>query len=74
MLSSLYAFMRGLSLPCHKRRVSVNTRADVKWASDMLKANMGKGHFAYDRFERAPPVYTDASRSDAYTGGGMDQW
>ena len=36
----------------------------------MLRANMGKGYFAYDLFTRAPPVYTDAPRSREYTGGG----
>ena len=50
VLASLYSFMRGLSMSWHTRRVSVSTRADVKWCSDMLRKNMGKGYFAYDLF------------------------
>ena len=63
--------MRGLNMLWQKRRVSESTRADVKWCSDMLRKNMGRGYFAYDLFTRAPPVYTHASRKRAYIGGGL---
>ena len=31
---------------------------------------MGRGFFAWDRFSRAPQVWTDASKSSKYAGGG----
>jgi hypothetical protein len=36
----------------------------------MLTANLGKGYFSHDGFLPAPPVFTDASKSDRYCGGG----
>ena len=70
VFASLYTFMRGLVLPWQKRRVSRGLKADVAWGVEMLRANLGRGYFSYDLFEWAPPVWTDASKSPRYTGGG----
>jgi hypothetical protein len=70
VFASLYSFMRGLVLPWQKRRVSKGLKADVAWGARMLRANLGRGHFSYDQFEWAPPLWTDASKSPRYTGGG----
>ena len=69
-LANLFALMRGLSLPWQKRRVTRVTRRDFAALRDLLQLNMGKGFYAFDQFKRAPAVFTDASRSRAYTGGG----
>ena len=70
VFSSLYRFMRGLRLPWQKRRVPRSLSSDMAWGAAMLRANLGRGWFSYDQFSRSPDVYTDASKSPAYTGGG----
>ena len=37
----------------------------------MLRAAMGRGYYSYANFKSAPSVWTDASKSKAYTGGGF---
>ena len=69
-LANLFALMRGLVLPWQKRRVSRVTRRDFTAIKELLELNLGKGYYTFDQFGRAPAVYTDASRSRAYTGGG----
>ena len=71
VFASLYAFMRGLTLPWQKRRTSKGLRADMAWGASMLRANLGRGHFSYDLFKWGPPAWTDASKSRRYTGGGF---
>jgi hypothetical protein len=71
IFASLYAFMRGLSLPWQKRRTTKGLRADIAWGASMLRANLGRGYFSYDMFTWGPPVWTDASKSRRYTGGGF---
>jgi hypothetical protein len=71
VFASLYAFMRGLKLPWQKRKTSKGLRADMAWGACMLRANLGRGHFSYDLFKWGPPVWTDASKSRRYTGGGF---
>ena len=70
MLASIYALMSGLSLGFQKRRVSRVVKDDLLAIHDLLQLNMGRGYFSYDRFGRAPPVWTDASKSARYSGGG----
>ena len=70
MLASIYALMSGLTLGFQKRRVSKAVREDLVAISDLLQLNMGRGYFSYDQFSRAPDVWTDASKSARYTGGG----
>ena len=62
--------MSGLTLGFQKRRVSKAVRDDLIAISDLLQLNMGKGYFSYDQFGRAPDVWTDASKSARYAGGG----
>ena len=70
MLASIYALMSGLTLGFQKRRVSRAVKEDLCAIHDLLSLNMGKGYYSYDLFGRAPPVWTDASKSRRYAGGG----
>lgn len=70
MLSPLYEFMRGLSLPWQKRRVTQGAREAVSWTATMLRENSGRGYFSYDRFSWGPIGFTDASKERRYCGGG----
>ena len=69
-LASLFALMRGLSLPWQQRRTSKQMRADFTAMAELLDANHGRGYFCTDHMERAPDVYTDASKEARYAGGG----
>ena len=69
-LATLFALMRGLSFPWQRRRTSRVLRADFAVVADLLEANQGGGLFAFDHLERAPAVYTDASKESRYAGGG----
>ena len=60
----------GLTLGFQKRRTTRVFREDVQGIHDLLHVNMGRGFFAWDRFSRAPQVWTDASKSSKYAGGG----
>ena len=70
MLASIYALMSGLSLGFQKRRTTRVFKEDVTAICDLLRLNMGRGYFSYDQFGRAPAVWTDASKSARYAGGG----
>ena len=70
LLASVYAMMAGLTLGFQRRRTSRLERADYLLVHDLLGLNLGKGYFSYDQFDRAPPVWTDASKSRRYAGGG----
>ena len=70
MLASIYALISGLSLGFQKRRISKAVKEDLMAIHDLLQLNMGKGYFSYDQFGRSPAVWTDASKSARYTGGG----
>ena len=70
MLASIYALMAGLTLGFQKRRTTAVVRADFAGIRDLLARGMGRGFFSYDQFGRAPCVWTDASKSRRYTGGG----
>ena len=70
MLASIYSLMAGLTLGFQKRRTTRVFREDVQGIHDLLHVNMGRGFFAWDRFSRAPQVWTDASKSSKYAGGG----
>jgi hypothetical protein len=69
-LATLFAAMRGLKLPHHKRRVSKALQLDFAAIEALLGLNMGKGFFSYEHMERAPAVYTDASKEPKFAGGG----
>ena len=70
LLANLFPLMRGLAKPCDKRRVPSSSRRDLLSAASLLSLNHGRGFFSYDQFGSAPPVYTDASKSSRYVGGG----
>jgi hypothetical protein len=69
-LAALFALMRGLSLPWQMRRTSRAVRADFKVVADLLMMNLGRGFFCFDHMERAPAVFTDASKDARFAGGG----
>ena len=69
-LAALFALMRGLRLPWQQRRTTRAVRADFAAVADLLNLNLGRGFFAFDHMERAPAVYTDASKEARYAGGG----
>ena len=70
LLANLFALLRGLTLPWHQRRVSRATRRDFAGLKELLELNLGKGYYTFDHFTRALAVYTDASKSSRYAGGG----
>ena len=70
LLAGLFALMRGLSLPWQQRRVTRANRNDFSALKELLELNLGKGYYSFDQFARASAVYTDASKSRAYVGGG----
>ena len=70
LLANIFALMRGLTRPDSRRRTSRSARLDLSSAASLLEHNQGRGYFSYDQFGRAPPVYTDASKSSRYVGGG----
>jgi hypothetical protein len=70
MLASTYSLMAGLTLGFQKRRTTRVVREDIQAMHDLLKMNMGRGFFSWDRFMRALQVWTDASKSRRYAGGG----
>ena len=70
LLSNLFALMRGLFRPHDRRRLPKSARRDLSTSASLLELNQGRGYFSYDQFGLAPPVYTDASKSARYVGGG----
>ena len=71
LMSNLFSLMRGLTSPGARRRVSSSVGADLSCAARLLRRNLGKGFFSFDRFRRAAPLFTDASKSSRYVGGGF---
>ena len=70
LLANIFLLMVGLSLAWQKRRTTRKERQDYKYFYDVLQANYGRGYYTTDRFEEGPTVYSDASRSKKYSGGG----
>ena len=68
-MATMYALMRGLSLPWQSRRTTRAERLDFRCLRELLQRNLGRGFFSLDQFGEAPVVDTDASKSRAYTGG-----
>jgi hypothetical protein len=69
-LGNLLSMMSGLKYPWHRRRVTAAVRADLKMLISALSTNGGRGYFCFEHFERAPEVYTDASKDSKFAGGG----
>ena len=70
LLANIFALMVGLSVAWQKRRTTRGERQDYRFFYDVLTFNLGRGYFTTDRFKEGPTVYSDASRSKRYTGGG----
>ena len=70
LLANIFALMFGLSVAWQKRRTTRAERQDYRLFYDILTLNLGRGYFTTDRFKEGPSVYSDASRSKKYTGGG----
>ena len=70
-LGELLRLMSGLKYPWHRRRVTAAVRRDLRILHAALAENQGRGYFCFDHFERAPAVYTDASKDARFAGGGF---
>ena len=70
-LGELLRLMSGLKYPWHRRRVTAAVRSDLRILRSALADNKGRGYFCFDHFERAPAVYTDASKDSRFSGGGF---
>lgn len=70
LLVGLFSLMAGLKLPWHARRLKRGVREDFRCLRGLLDLNLGKGFYTYEHFQRAPTCYSDASKSQEYTGGG----
>ena len=70
LLANIFALMLGLSVAWQKRRTTRAERQDYRFFYDILTLNLGRGYFTTDRFKEGPSVYSDASRSKRYAGGG----
>jgi hypothetical protein len=70
LLSNMYHNMRGLRLHWQRRRTNRAERRDVSLVHDLLKLNVGRGHYSYDLFDTAPTVWGDACKGSSYVGGG----
>ena len=71
LLVSSYALTSGLKLPWHRRRLTKSVRRDLGALVALLQLNMGKGYYSYANFVPGITVATDASRSEAFSGGGF---
>ena len=70
LLANIFLLMVGLSVAWHRRRTTLQERRDYRYFHDVLNSNMGRGYYTTDRFQPGPTVYSDASRSAHYSGGG----
>ncbi len=70
LIGSLFALMVGLKLPWHLRRTSKRMRTDFAFIHRLLKLNLGRGYYSYEGFKQAPPILSDASKSQRFAGGG----
>jgi hypothetical protein len=70
LLANIFALMVGLTVAWQKRRTTRKERQDYRYFYDILSLNLGRGYFRTDHFKEGPTVYSDASRSKKYTGGG----
>ena len=70
LLANIFLLMVGLSVAWQKRRTTRRERQDYKFFYDVLRANYGRGYYTTDRFQEGPTVFSDASRSKKYSGGG----
>ena len=49
---------------------ALDHRRDCNNLADLLESNCGRGYYDYSLFHAAPTVWSDASKSKNYTGGG----
>ena len=70
LLANIFLLMAGLSVAWQKRRTTRKERQDYKFFYNVLRANYGRGYYTTDRFQEGPTVFSDASRSKKYSGGG----
>jgi len=70
LLANIFLLMVGLSVAWQKRRTTRKERQDFRWFHYILNSNMGRGYYTTDRFQEGPTVFSDASRSNRYAGGG----
>ena len=71
LCANMYALTQGLKLPWQRRRTNAAVRQDFRDIAELLQLNLGRGYFSYDQFDMAPAVFSDASKSHGYCGGGF---
>ena len=71
LLVPVFMLMSRLKLPWQQRRTTREARDNFLYCSRMLREALGRGFYSYANFKRAPPVWTDASKSKGYAGGGF---
>jgi len=71
LIVPVFMLMARLKLPHQRRRTTKEVRDNFKYTAAMLKASLGRGFYSFANFLRAPSVWTDASKSREYTGGGF---
>ena len=70
ILQPIFAAMKGLTFAWQQRKTTASERTAWRFVHDILDLNLGRGYFSYDQFKSGPVVYTDASKSGRYSGGG----
>ena len=70
LVAEMFALTHGLKYPWQRRRTNAKVRQDFTSLADLLEANRGQGYYNYSTFGMAPWVWSDASKSKDYTGGG----
>ena len=71
LLASVFAMMAGLTYAASRRRTTRAERQDYALFRRLLSLNMGRGFYRLDDFrDGRAEVFTDASKSREFTGGG----
>ena len=71
LLVPVFMLMSRLKKPWQERRTTREARDNFLYCSRMLGEALGRGFYSYANFKRAPSVWTDASKSKGYAGGGF---
>ena len=71
MLVALFGLTCGLKLPWHRRRTTREVRDNFAYCRQLLGLGVGRGYYSLANFVRGPKIWTDASKSGGYCGGGF---
>ena len=71
LISATYGLTMGLLLPWQRRRTTRLERTNFRTMGELLEANGGRGWFDRSHLPWAPPIYSDACKSNTRAGGGF---